>query len=73
MRVKRFSKFLDLLPETEELKEIREKTAVKIKENAAKVADFRKRVKKYASIGLQIYLALFWIVQTIIDMGLFPV
>ena len=72
MRVKKFNKFLDLLPESEELKEVREKTAAKIKENAAKLADLRKKVKKWGSWGLQIYLVLFWIVQSIIDMGLFP-
>ncbi len=72
MRVKKFSKFLELLPESEELREVREKTAAKIAENTAKVAAFRKKVKKWGGMGLQIYLALFWIVQTILDMGIFP-
>ncbi len=72
MRVKKFSKFLELLPESKELNEIREKTSAKLEENTAKLAAFRKKIKKWGGMGLQIYLALFWIVQTILDMGLFP-
>ena len=72
MRIKKFSKFLDLLPELEGLKEIKDKTAAKVKANSDKLIAVRKKVKKWASWGFQMYLALFWIVQSIIDMGLFP-